>query len=137
MTAHDLATARYISVTTYRRDGTGVATPVWFAEDGGRLYVWTNSDSWKVKRLRRDPRVTVAVCDLRGRIAPGTPVHRGTADILPDSGTAAVRKLLVRKYSWQFWLVDRPAALLRRGNRPHTAFAVTLEAAQDPGDGRG
>ncbi|ANW17407.1 PPOX class F420-dependent oxidoreductase [Streptomyces clavuligerus] len=127
MTADDLATARYISLTTYRRNGTGVATPVWFARDGGKLYVWTNSDSWKVKRLRRDPRVTVSVCDMRGRIAEGTPHHPGTAELLAD--TAAARSLIARKYTWQFWLLDVPTALVRRGRRPHTALAITLDPA--------
>ncbi|MER6911960.1 PPOX class F420-dependent oxidoreductase [Streptomyces sp. NPDC000594] len=125
MTADDLAKARYISVTTYRRDGTGVATPVWFALDGGQLHVWTNSESWKVKRLRRDPRVTVAVCDVRGRIADGTPHRTGTAELLDNP--SAIRTLVARKYGWQFWLIDRPAALFRRGVRPHTGITITLD----------
>ncbi|WP_327678819.1 PPOX class F420-dependent oxidoreductase [Streptomyces sp. NBC_00467] len=126
MTAEDFAAAKYISVTTFRKDGTGVATPVWFAEDGGKLYAWTRTDSWKVKRLRNDPRVVVSVCDVRGRIAEGAPTAEGTAELLDTAATARIRKLLARKYTWQFWLVDWPATLVRLGKRPHTGIAVTV-----------
>ncbi|MFF7199815.1 PPOX class F420-dependent oxidoreductase [Streptomyces sp. NPDC008141] len=126
MTAEDFAAAKYISVTTFRKNGTGVATPVWFAEDGGKLYAWTRTDSWKVKRLRNDPRVVVSVCDVRGRIAEGAPTAEGTAELLDAATTARIRKLLARKYTWQFWLVDWPATLVRLGKRPHTGIAVTV-----------
>ena len=109
MTPEDFADAKYISLTTFRKDGTGVATPVWFAVDGGELFVWTRSDSWKVKRLRNNSRVVVTVCDVRGRIADGAPSAEGTARLLDEDGTGAIRKLLARKYTWQFWLVDWPA----------------------------
>ena len=126
MNAEDFASARYVSLTTYRKDGTGVATPVWFAVDGGELFVWTRSDSWKVKRLRNNSRVAVTVCDARGRTAEGAPSAEGTARLLDDEGTGAIRKLLSRKYTWQFWLVDWPAMVVRLGKRPHTGIAVTI-----------
>lgn len=126
MTPEDFAHARYISLTTFRKDGTGVATPVWFAVDGGELFVWTGSDSWKVKRLRNDSRVVVTVCDVRGRIAEGAPSAEGTARLLDAAGTGEIRKLLGRKYTWQFWLVDWPATVVRRGKRPQTGIAVTI-----------
>jgi uncharacterized protein len=126
VTPEDFADARYISLTTFRKDGTGVATPVWFAVDGGELLVWTNSDSWKVKRLRNDSRVVVTVCDVRGRIADGSASAEGTARLLDAAGTGAIRKLLARKYTWQFWLVDWPAMVVRRGKRPQTGIAVTI-----------
>ncbi|GAA2256737.1 PPOX class F420-dependent oxidoreductase [Streptomyces amakusaensis] len=131
MTAEGFATARYISLTTFRKDGTGVATPVWFVQEGGKLHVWTNRDSWKVKRLRNDPRVTVTVCDVRGRIADGAPSARGTAELL--DGLDDTRKLLIRKYSWQFWLIDWPATLVRRGKRPQIGIAVTLSPNDENG----
>ncbi|MFF3286223.1 PPOX class F420-dependent oxidoreductase [Streptomyces sp. NPDC003023] len=120
------ASARYVSVTTFRRNGTAVATPVWFAVDGGELLVWTRTDSWKVKRLRNDSRVVVTVCDARGRIEEGAPTAEGTARLLDERGTGAVRKLLARKYTWQFWAVDWPAMIARLGKRPHTGIAVTF-----------
>ncbi|MEV6682926.1 PPOX class F420-dependent oxidoreductase [Streptomyces erythrochromogenes] len=126
MGLQELGSARYVSLTTFRKDGTPVATPVWAVADGGELYVWTRSDSWKVKRIRNDGRVTVAACDVRGRIEEGAPVIEGRARLLDEEGLRRVRKLMSRKYTWQFWAVDVPAALVRRGKRPHTAIAVQL-----------
>lgn len=126
MTLQDFARSEYVSLTTFRKDGTPVATPVWAAVDDGVLYVWTRSDSWKVRRLRNDNRVRVTVCDARGRVAEGAPSAEGTARLLDSDGTAAVRKMLARKYSWKFWLVDRPAMVVRLGKRPHTGIAVTF-----------
>ena len=126
MTLQDFARSEYVSLTTYRKDGTAVATPVWAAADGGVLYIWTRSDSWKVKRLRNDKRVVVTVCDVRGRIAEDAPRAEGTAELLDEEGTRAVRTLLARKYTWKFWLVDVPAMVVRLGKRPHTGIAVTF-----------
>ncbi|NUK25887.1 PPOX class F420-dependent oxidoreductase [Streptomyces lunaelactis] len=126
-TLEDFARARYVSVTTFRKNGTGVATPVWFAVDGGELFAWSRSDSWKIKRLRNDSRVVITVCDARGRIAEGAPSVEGTARLVEGADAmSAIRGLLARKYTWQFWLVDRPATIVRRGKRPHTGIAVTI-----------
>jgi PPOX class probable F420-dependent enzyme len=120
------ASARYVSVTTFRKNGTGVATPVWFAVDGGELFLWTRTDSWKVKRLRNDSRVVVTVCDVRGKIEEGAPTAEGTARLLDGAELGVVRRLLSRKYTWQFWVVDWPAMIVRLGKRPHTGIAVTF-----------
>ncbi|MFD8110980.1 PPOX class F420-dependent oxidoreductase [Streptomyces microflavus] len=126
MTLQDFARSEYVSLTTYRKNGTPVATPVWAAAEGDVLYVWTRSDSWKVKRLRNDTRVAVTVCDVRGRIAEGAPTAEGTARLLDADETRRVRKLLARKYTWKFWLVDWPATIARFGKRPHIGIAVTF-----------
>ncbi|MFJ2024692.1 PPOX class F420-dependent oxidoreductase [Streptomyces sp. NPDC087897] len=126
MTLQDFARSEYVSLTTYRKNGTPVPTPVWAAADDGVLYVWTRSDSWKVERLRDNGKVTVTVCDVRGRIAEGAPSAEGTAKLLDADGTRAVRKLLARKYTWKFWLVDLPATIVRLGKRPHTGIAITF-----------
>ncbi|MFE1949709.1 MULTISPECIES: PPOX class F420-dependent oxidoreductase [Streptomyces] len=122
----ELSQGRYISLTTFRKDGTPVATPVWFAAEDDELYVWTRIDSWKVKRLRRDPHVVVATCDMRGRIPAGAQRLDGTGRFLDADGLKAVRKRLARKYTWQWWLTDWPATIARRGKRPHIAIAVKL-----------
>nr|WSX49046.1 PPOX class F420-dependent oxidoreductase [Streptomyces sp. NBC_00974] len=124
MTLEELGKARYVSLTTFRKDGTPVATPVWAVADGGELYVWTRSDSWKVKRIRNSGRVAVVPCDARGRVAEGAAPMEGEARLLDEAGLTRVRKLLSRKYTWQFWMVDVPAAVFRRGKRPHTAIEV-------------
>ncbi|MER7697921.1 PPOX class F420-dependent oxidoreductase [Streptomyces sp. NPDC096095] len=126
MTLQDFARSEYVSLTTYRKNGTPVATPVWAAAEGDVLYVWTRSDSWKVKRLRGNAKVAVTVCDVRGRISEGAPSAEGTAKLLDEDGTRAARKLLARKYTWKFWLVDWPATVARLGKRPHTGIAITF-----------
>jgi PPOX class probable F420-dependent enzyme len=74
-------TGKYLSITSYRRDGTGVATPVWFVADGERLLVETDAASYKVKRIRRDPHVSVAMCSARGKTM-SDPVE-AHAEVLP------------------------------------------------------
>lgn len=126
MTVEELGKARYVSLTTFRKDGTPVATPVWAAAEGGELYIWTRSDSWKVKRIRNNGRVTVTACDVRGRVTEGAPVLEGEARVLDEAGLKRVRRLMSRKYTWQFWVVDVPAAVVRRGKRPHSGIAVKV-----------
>jgi PPOX class probable F420-dependent enzyme len=63
----EVSKARYIQLTTFTKDGRPKQTAVSVAPDGDRLLVHTEEDSWKVKRIRNTPRVTVAVCDMRGR----------------------------------------------------------------------
>jgi PPOX class probable F420-dependent enzyme len=92
-----LAGEKYISLTTFKKDGTAVATPVWVvSDDGRRLLVWTGPDTWKVKRLRRDPRVLVAASDYRGRTR-GESVE-GVGRLLDIPQGSLVEPLLDRKY---------------------------------------
>ncbi|MER7956194.1 MULTISPECIES: PPOX class F420-dependent oxidoreductase [unclassified Streptomyces] len=126
MIPEELRRGRYVSLTTFRRNGTGVATPVWYAVEGDELYAWTRTDSWKVKRLRNDPRTVVAVCDVRGNVAEGAVRLEGSGRLLEGEELRRVRKLLARKYTWQFWLVDWPATIARLGKRPHTGIAVSF-----------
>ncbi|MEU7292676.1 PPOX class F420-dependent oxidoreductase [Streptomyces exfoliatus] len=126
MMPEELRRGRYVSLTTYRKNGTGVATPVWYAVDGAELYAWTRTDSWKVKRLRNDPRVAVALCDLRGNVADGAEQVTGEGRLVEGEELRRIRRLLSRKYTWQFWLTDVPAMLVRFGKRPHTGIVVTF-----------
>ncbi|MCK1797720.1 PPOX class F420-dependent oxidoreductase [Streptomyces sp. XM4193] len=123
----ELSRSRYVSLTTYRRDGTPVATPVWAVEDEGELLVWTREDSWKVKRLRNDQRVRVVACDVRGKVAEDAPEAEGTARLMTGEGELdRVRRALKSRYGWQFWLTDSGGALLRLGKRPHVGIAISL-----------
>jgi uncharacterized protein len=87
---------RYLSVTSYRRDGTGVPTPVWFVQEDGRLLIETDANSYKVRRIRRNPSVTVAPCTATGRLR-GAPVA-AHAQLLADAEVARVERLMTRKY---------------------------------------
>ena len=63
-----LAGKKYLSLETYRKNSTGVRTPVWFAgAPGGELYVYSTADSGKAKRIRRSGVVKIAPCDVRGK----------------------------------------------------------------------
>ncbi|MFJ9038651.1 PPOX class F420-dependent oxidoreductase [Streptomyces sp. NPDC102406] len=122
----EIRRSKYISLTTYRKDGTPVATPVWHvARDERELLVVTPADSWKVKRLRNDSAVTVAVCTVRGKVAPGAATLTGTARLLDAAGTEAAQSLLARKY-----VLSRVgngfARLLRLRRKPNIGIAVTL-----------
>ncbi|ABL04657.1 PPOX class F420-dependent oxidoreductase [Mycobacterium ulcerans] len=93
----DLAKAQYILLTTFTKDGRPKPVPVWAALDGDhgdRLI--TEGKSWKVKRIRNTPRVTLAICDMRGR--PKGEAVEGTAAILDKSQTAAVYDAIGKRY---------------------------------------
>jgi PPOX class probable F420-dependent enzyme len=92
----DLAKAQYILLTTFTKDGRPKPVPLWAAADGERLLVITQETSWKVKRIRNTPRVTLAVCDMRGR--PKSEAVEGTAAILDKSQTAAVYDAIGKRY---------------------------------------
>ncbi|KOV78446.1 MULTISPECIES: PPOX class F420-dependent oxidoreductase [Streptomyces] len=91
-----LGSGKYLLVTSYRKNGTPVATPVWVVRDGGTLGVWTAADSWKVKRIRRRPDVLVGPCDVRGN--PTGDQLPATAEIADPATTARYRNLIARKY---------------------------------------
>jgi PPOX class probable F420-dependent enzyme len=87
---------KYISLTTFRKNGDKVATPVWFGEDGGKLYVMTRSDMGKTKRIRNNPQVQVAPCTIRGKVTG--PEAAASAHILPPEEQAHARQTINRKY---------------------------------------
>ncbi|MGP8303290.1 PPOX class F420-dependent oxidoreductase [Streptomyces inhibens] len=122
-----LARSPYVSLVTYRKDGSPVPTPVWAVAEGAELLVWTRDDSWKVKRLRNDARVSVTPCDVRGRIAEGVQTVEGTGRLLEGGAELGrVRRAMARKYGLRFRLMDGGGALLRGGKRPHVGISVTL-----------
>lgn len=122
-----LAKSPYALVTTFRKDGRAVGTPVWITpfEDG--LGIWTVTNMGKVKRMRRNPRVTVATCDIRGNNVG--PAFEGTASILDDSGTEGIRTALRRKYG----LIGRITLItskIRRGRKGTIGIKIRLTEPQ-------
>ena len=95
---------KYISLTTFRKSGAGVATPVWFGEDDGKLYVMTRSDMGKTKRIRNNPQVRVAPCTIRGTVTGAEIAAR--ARILPAEEHARARQTINRKY-WMARITQR------------------------------
>jgi PPOX class probable F420-dependent enzyme len=107
-----LPVGTYVSLTTFRRTGVPVSTPVWAAPDGETLVVWTRADSGKVKRLRHTPRVTVAPCDVRGR-THGEAVE-GVGEFVPEAGRAQAIAALRRAYGLKFTLGNATSRLWHR-----------------------
>ncbi len=93
---------KYISLTTFRRSGAAVPTPVWFGEKEDRLYVMTRSDSGKCKRIRHHSGVRIAPCTLRGKITGAE--FAATARVLPPHDWPWARQTILRKY----WLARVP-----------------------------
>ena len=94
----EISRSRYVSLTTYRRNGTGVATPVWHVVHGGELLIVSDAQAGKVKRIRNNGDVVVTVCGMRGRIAPDAPSAEGRARLLDPADTETARMHLARKY---------------------------------------
>ncbi|KZF04531.1 MULTISPECIES: PPOX class F420-dependent oxidoreductase [unclassified Rhodococcus (in: high G+C Gram-positive bacteria)] len=121
-TFEDIAKGKYVLLTTFKKDGTGVPTPLWGALDGDRLLVWTVSDSWKVKRIRRNPAVTLAPCDMRGN--PQGDAVDARAEILDADRTEKARAAIASKYGILGWLTVK-GSVLRRGKSGSVGLAIT------------
>jgi PPOX class probable F420-dependent enzyme len=122
---------RYLSVTSFKRDGTGVATPVWFVSDGERLFALTDLHSWKVRRIRRDPHVLVAPCRPDGRLRGGS--HEARAEVLTETAELErVQRMLMARYRVSYRVVMLFYRVGRRlrgrpGVADGAALAITLD----------
>ena len=116
---------RYVSLTTFRRDGTPVATPVWFVLDDARLLVWTAATTAKVKRLRANSRVLVAACTFNGTVHGET--YEGEATLLPAEAGALVQRVLRKKYGLQKRGLDLFNGAIRLVTRRPRVPAVYIE----------
>ena len=118
-----------MSLSTFRRNGAEVATPVWFAAAGAKLYVFTSGDSGKVKRLRHTSRAQVAPSDGRGRVQsasrPAT-ARLVTEPLVIERAHAALRA----KYGWQMWVAD---VLSRLTGRIRRRAWIEIDVEPEPG----
>jgi PPOX class probable F420-dependent enzyme len=122
MRTPELANEQFVSITTFKRDGTDVSTPVWVAADNGNLLVISEADTWKVKRIRRDHHVRIAPCNARGT-PRGEPID---ADATIDDDTSTVEQLLAQKYGWKYRAYMRFSALVRKLRRQPIPRGVTI-----------
>jgi uncharacterized protein len=95
LTFADIAGSEYVLLTTFTKDGRPKPTPIWAVPDGDGLIVITGEQSWKVKRIRNTPRVTIAVCDMRGK--PKSEAVEAVAAI-NKSRTGAAYDAIGRRY---------------------------------------
>ncbi len=118
---------KYLNLETFKKDGTGVKTPVWFAADpsssldstDAKLYVYTIGVSGKVKRIRNNPRVKVAPCDMRGKVL-GDWVDAQAQIVTGEEDIRGVRLLNKKYFPWK-QLLDFFAKFR---NRQHTVFVL-------------
>jgi PPOX class probable F420-dependent enzyme len=125
-----LGKQKYLSLTTFRRTGAAVATPVWFARRGEIVYVYSAASAGKVKRIRNTPRVQLAVCTLRGRVTG--PTIGGVARIVTDPQEQARAKAALDA---KYWMARRLLGLLNRTIDPvrgRTAAATIVYLAVSP-----
>lgn len=117
MTMHNhplapFAGQRYLNLESVKRDGTPVQTPVWFAEEHGVLYVYTLANAGKVKRIRRNPRIRLAPCTMRGQVTG--PWMEAEATIVDATTAVHGHALLRQKYGWMKGIGDVFSRLLHR-----------------------
>jgi uncharacterized protein len=98
----EIQNQKYVCLTTFRKSGVGVSTPLWFAEIDAKLYAMTRNDSGKYKRIRNNPNVKLAPCTIRGKVIG--PEFAGKAQILPPEQWEQAKDALHRKY----WLARLP-----------------------------
>lgn len=131
----DLGHEKYILLTTFRRDGTPVATPVWIVDlQDGTFGFWTSSGSGKAKRLAHTDRVTVQPCDARGRARRGTASTEASARVVSGGELDAIRQRVVAKYGFATKFTKALATVVGtlRGKRiPYgdRGVAITLATA--------
>ena len=123
-----LGDERFVSLTTFRRSGEAVPTPVWVVRDGDALLVTTPEGSGKVKRLRHTPRVELRPCSRRGEVAEGAPVLSAVAEVVADEAAhARLAGLLKAKYGMEFRLVMAIERVVRRGPARRVVLRITAD----------
>ena len=121
-----LGEPKYLLLTTFRRDGTPVGTPVWCVRDGSTLRGHTQGSSGKARRIRNNQKVTVAPCDMRGR--PKGPAVVAVAQIDDAERSAQTARLVARRYG----LIGR--LMLRKQDPDRVGVSIRAEAETDATD---
>ena len=113
---------KYLGLSTFRGDGTGVTTPVWFVPEDGRLLIETGAESYKVKRIGREPNVTVGLCSARGHMHT-LPVP-ARAELLPDDEIPRVERLISRKYRLDMLFIKPFRAIQQAMGKPRERSVI-------------
>lgn len=120
-----LAKGKYLSLTTFKKDGSAIATPVWLVREGDGLLVTTQASSAKVRRIRNNPHVLLAPCDARGRMK-GEQLA-GLAALQDPVETERITSLIRKRYGFLGWI------LTRRGSDDRMGVRITVDG-QPAGD---
>jgi uncharacterized protein len=121
-----LAAEKFVSLTTFKKDGGAVAAPMWIGRDGDQLFFWTPVDSWKAKRAKNNPRVVLVPCSRTGKVRDGAEPVDGVAEVITDPATVQrLTGVIRRKYGLGFILVTFLERLLR-GAKPRLVLRIAL-----------
>ena len=129
--------ARYVSLTTFRASGEGVSTPVWIAPtvaglgEPGDLVVISELDTWKVKRLRKDSRVELRPCDMRGRVEADALAQVAAGIAAEPEEVRLVKRAISDKYGWwyhAFAAVERVMVRVRPSYPARAGIIITLDS---------
>jgi PPOX class probable F420-dependent enzyme len=116
----------FLSLETFRKNGIGVKTPIWFAEEGDAFYLWTRGDSGKIKRLRNNGQVNIAPCSRFGKITGEWMPAQATVDA-SAAAVEHVERLLRRKLGFGFLLFATIEKLIeRRKGQRRVAIKVSV-----------
>ena len=120
LTFAEVVNAKYISLTTFTKDGRPKPTPIWVVPDGDVALVITEKNSWKVKRIRNTPRVTIARCDMRGNVKgeAGEAVATVNPDRVQDAYNAIGRRYGLMGKAFNFF------SKLRGGAQKNVALEI-------------
>jgi uncharacterized protein len=126
-----IADEKYVLLTSFRKNGDAVATPVWIAglADGSAGFT-TEDTSGKVKRIRNNPSVTVQPCGMRGKVVPGSAVVHATAQVMLADDARPVRIAIRRKYRVVMLLLsasDLIRKVFRRAEAPECAIRLSFD----------
>ena len=118
---------KYVSFTTFRRNGKGVPTPVWIADlDDGTVGFTTPSGSGKVKRIKSDTQVELQPCDMRGQVTDDATRHLGSAQVVEGEEFERVKAAITAKYGWAAKLIRLMNTITRRPGSD-CAVVVTID----------
>lgn len=123
--SQELADAKIVALTTYRRDGTPVVTPMWIATGAGGLVSMTDAASFKVKRIQNNPSVTLAVSDFKGNVEPGATTYTATATVLSEQETLAASAAVRSKYGLMAKVIGFINRLRGESDRIGLSYSLT------------
>lgn len=128
-----LADEKYVSFTTYKKDGGSTSVPVWIVGAGdGKLGFTTPSSSWKARRLANDDRMQIQPSDARGRVKAGTTAESGTAVVVKGTEFEAMSGRIRAKYGFPVVLIGAWAKLrklLGTDTASDCAIVITLDSS--------
>jgi PPOX class probable F420-dependent enzyme len=127
-----ISSKKFVSITTFTKDGTPKSTPVWIVGlADGRVGFTTSTDSWKAKRARNTPKVTLRPCDQRGRVANDAVEVTGTVEVVDGAEFTEVQRLVGEKYGFMVTVVKVMNSIRGLVKKEDTQSNCTIVIALD------